>query len=101
MLTIKRGTKLLPLRKYRAKSHIEKSDRQSKRLYIRTSCAYLISEPFTAKKNRARICVQNDSLSSRQSEINGKIAINEKRTGNALSQNKLSPPTPIQTFSRM
>src|SRR5438445_13728686 len=95
-----RGIKLLPLTKYRANSNIEKCDRHISKLYIRTSWAYLMREPFVAKKISASICVQNGNLSSRHKEINGKIAMTEKRTGNNLSHSKPSPPTPIQSFSK-
>src|SRR5688572_11985241 len=45
--------KLLPRKKYREKSQIETSARNSSRLYIRTSWAYLIRAPFTAKSTNA------------------------------------------------
>jgi hypothetical protein len=100
MLKIIKRKKPLPLFKNRTKSHSENNPKQRNRLYILTSCAYLISEPLTAKNVKASAITEWESLSCRQSNMKGISATAEKNTGKNLSQNKLSPPIAIQIFSK-
>ena len=68
--------------------------------YIRTSWAYLISDPLTEKNNNASVKAEKFSFNSRQSKKNGINEISEKNTEKNLNQNKLSPPIKIHNLNR-
>ncbi len=101
MLAIIKYEKSLPEFKNRAKSHIENSAKQRSKLYILTSCAYLISEPLTAKNVKASAIDGLDKLNCRHNKRKGITESIENKTGKNLNQKKLSPPTEIQIFSKI
>src|SRR4028119_113023 len=87
--------------KKRTNSQIEKSERQNKTLYIRTSCEYLTRRPLTARSVIAVIFSVAENFSSRHSKRSGTSARIEKKIGKSLSHKSDSLPAQIQNFSQM